>query len=545
MTMKRFLSIGLLLLPFAAVADDDHHSDNTTGKTFFSVNPQYSTGRPEHVSFYHTDRMMARTDGIKGSFQAVVFGGQSTDPDGLARYFFPFQKTSLVIAEGPNPIPTPIAPPPPELGINDLFTGGSPAFKSDSYTLLAQNFNIETADHNFQSRITIRPKQTFVGGALNYRQSLEPHREDKGFWFDFTLPILHVKNSVNLEEKVTSSSDPLPGTSKNMRAAFMNPAWKYGKIAPCGRGKTGVADLEIRVGRDSLREAAVRYGGFFGVIVPTGNRPHARFLWEPIVGRNHHWGIIWGSQSTFDLWENESATSHIKLNLDINNNYLFEGDEHRSFDLRDKQWSRYINLYADSRATTTIPGINVLTQKMKIRPHGTYQINSGFEFDWGCHFMVEVGSQLYVRQTEGGRLACPWQEGPGIAGTSAAYGNTVLNFNLPPAVPATRTQSNATMHTWDYGMISDDFDQAQPFYTNQSNALHDAFIFKPIKFADLDLRSAFHPTCVGHTIYGTLGWQDMDACYPWVAALGGSYQFGTDNTVLQRWSLWGKFVLSI
>src|SRR4029077_4288433 len=91
MKMKRFLSIGLLLLPLAALADDDHDSDNTTGKTFFSVNPQYSTSRAAHVSFYHTDRMMARKDGIKGSFQAVVFGGQSTDPDGIARYFFPYQ----------------------------------------------------------------------------------------------------------------------------------------------------------------------------------------------------------------------------------------------------------------------------------------------------------------------------------------------------------------------------------------------------------------------------------------------------------------------
>ena len=366
MITKRFLSIGLLLLPLAAFANEDHHSDATCSKTFFNVQPQYSTGSPIHVSFYHTDRMMARQDGIKASLQGVVYGGQSLDSAGLARYFLPYQKNSLVIAEGPNPIPTP-----EPAGQTAVFSGGSPAFLSNNYDFLAQNFNIETVDHNFQSRIWINPKQSFVGGAINYRQSLEPHRVDKGYWFDITIPILHVKNSVHLEEKITSSSDALPGTSANMRAAFMNPAWKYGKIAPCGRSKTGVSDVEIRIGRDSLREAAVRYGGFFGVIAPTGNRPQAKYLFEPIVGRDHHWGIIWGSQSTFDLWENETATSHIKLNIDINNSYLFEGDERRSFDLRDKSWSRYMNMYADSRATTTIPGINVLTQKLKVRPHGT------------------------------------------------------------------------------------------------------------------------------------------------------------------------------
>ena len=159
--------------------------------------------------------------------------------------------------------------------------------------------------------------------------------------------------------------------------------------------------------------------------------------------------------------------------------------------------------------------------------------------------MFEVGSQLYVRQTEEARLACPWQVGPGIAGTSPAYGTRVYNFGTAPAVPATRTQSNATMHSWDYGAVLDDFDHAQPFYTNQLDAFHDAFVFRPIQFSDLNIQSALHPTCLGHTLYGTMGWQDAKACYPWFVALGGSWQFGTDNTVIQKWTVWGKFEVSI
>lgn len=533
MTYKKRLIVGLLLLPMAAAADDYHHSDASTSKTFFSINPVYTLAKPMHVSFYHTDRMMARKDGIKGSLQVVGYGGQTIGHDGLARYFFPYQKDSLTVAEGPAPVID-------AFGGVIGYEGGSPGYQADKYDLLARNFNIATTTNNFQSNIWIEPKHSFAGVGLNYRQSLEPNREDKGYWFDFTMPIQWVKNSVNLHEVVTSTGEPLPGTSVNMRAAFMNPAWRFGKIAPCGRSKAGVADIEIRIGRDSVRHHTCRYGGFFGVICPTGNRPHGCYLFEPVIGRNHHWGLIWGSAGTFYLWENEVGDSSIRLNLDIVNNFLFEGSERRAVDLRDKSWSRYMNLYADSTATTTIPGINVLTQTLKVRPQGMYQVNSGFEFHWRKNFIFEVGSQFWARQTEKARLACPWVEGPGIAGTdNPSTAGTPFNI-------ATRTQTNATMHTWNSGLISDDVDMSQTVFNNDCTGVGiNRYVFRPIKFEDLNIQSAIHPTSLGHILYGTAGYQNMDSCYPWFFSMGGSYQFGTDNAVLERFNVWGKFSISI
>ncbi len=530
---KRSLAIGLLMLACVVQADEDHHSNATTSKTFFSVNPQFSTGRPEFLSFYHTDRMMAREGGVKGSFEIVPYGGQSNNPEALGRYFFPFQRNYMTIAEGPAPVLG---------GLGNVigFAGGSAAYQADKYDLLAQNFNIATTTNSYQSRIWIKPQQSFAGVGLNYRQSLQPHYPDKGYWFDFTLPVLWVKNKVNLHESITTSGEPLPGTNANMIAAFMNPEWKFGKIAPCGRSKTGVSDIEIRIGRDSVRHHTCRYGGFIGVVCPTGNRPHGHYLWEPIIGRNHHWGFIWGSSGTFFLWENEVGDSSIRLNIDLNNNYMFEGSEFRSFDLRDKSWSRYINMYADSMATTTIPGINVLTRKLKVRPRGLYQINSSWEFHWRENFIFEVGTQLFARQTESARLACPWVEGPGIAGT-ALPSTPTTPYNI-----ATRTESNANMHTWDYGLISDDVDQSKTVFTNDCTGVGvNTYIFRPIKFEDLNIQSALHPTTLGHTIYGTFGWQDKKACYPWFVSIGASSQWGVDNSILYRWSAWGKVGVSV
>ncbi len=517
MKLNKQLLIALAIMPVALVAES--HSDDSSSKTFFSVNNQYSTGSPEHLSLYRFDRMREKEDGCRASFQVVGFGGQSTNKHGLARYFFPYQKSCLVIAESPDPNP-----------MEGVFIGGSPSFQNNTYDLLARNFNIETTDHNFESKISIRPEQTYGGAALNYSQYIS-RWHDQGLWFDITLPVVHVKNKVNLDERVTSSSTPLAGSSANMRAAFMNPAWRYGKIAPCGRGKTGVADIEVRIGLDMVHKCVCNYGGFIGFIAPTGNHPSARYLFEPMVGRNHHWGIIWGSESTFELWESEDAESRLRMSIDLNNNYLFEATERRSFDLRDKSWSRYINLFADSRATTTIPGINVLTQKMKIKPHGIYQVNSAFVFDWGEHLQFEAGAHLFFRQAEEGRLCGPWIVGPGIAGTKPAT-----------ATPAT-SMSNATMHMWDYELIGDDADM-------HSGNLHvdvaaNIPVFRPIRECDLNLQSALHPFCGGWSLYGTTGYQNLESNYPWLAAIGGGYQWADDNALMHRWSLWGKLSVSI
>ncbi len=515
MKIKNLLPM-MLLLPFTMQAEDNH-ADDATSKTFFSVNPHYSTGRPEHLSLYRYQRMQERENGCGASFQIVGFGGKSTNSSDLARYFLPYQKSCLVIAESPDPNP-----------VDGAFIGGSPSFKNDSYDLLARNFNIETEEHNFESRIAIRPKQSFGGAALNYSQMLS-HCDNKGYWFDVTIPVVHVKNSVHLEEKVTSSSAPLPGTSANMRAAFMNPDWKYGKIAPCGHGKTAVGDAEMRFGLEIVNEGTCSYGGWLGFIIPGGNRPNARYMFEPVVGRNHHWGISWGSSTMFEVWENQCGTSNIRWYLDTNNYYLFQATERRSFDLRDKSWSRYMNLFADSTATTTIPGINVLTQKMKIKPQCTFQMNSAFTFDWGPHFQLEAGAQLYFRQAEQGKLCGGWQEGPAIAGTKSAT-----------ATPAT-SMSNATMRMWDYDLINDDADMSALHVDPAANTP----VYRTIKLADLNLQSALHPFTGGFTFYGTLGYQNNDANYPWFAAVGSGYQLGSDNTFMQRWSVWGKIGMSL
>lgn len=507
------------LLPpllFFAVLDAAVHSDDATSKTFFSVEPQYTTCKPEHLTSYRK-KMFAKKDGRRGCLEVVGFAGRTNSSADFARYFFPFWKTSLLIAEGPNPLAT---------DGSGVFVGGSGAFKADSYDLLARSFDIETHAHNFKSNIFISPQQSYFGVALNYRQGFGSS-EDSGYWLDITAPIIQVRNDINLNELIRDQGDPLNNKQQNMIDALNQCAWRYGKFSPTVLTKTGVADVEIRFGADVMRNPYYQYSSFVGIIVPTGNRPRAHYIFEPIVGRNHHWGLMWGSSWSFELSGSENYS--IKSAIDLNSSYLFEANEVRSFDLVDKQWSRYIPVFTDATATTTSPGINTFTRCINVRPRATFQVNSALIFSYKA-FEFEMGIYSFFRQGEEGKLTCAWQEDAAVAGVSAAVGSTqAQSMNL------------ANMHIWDYKIISQDVD----YGSLNTDIADNVSLYKTLDEEDLNIQSALHPSAIAAALYVAASYSWEAQGYPSFIGAGASYQLSADNIASQRWSIWCKIGLSI
>lgn len=518
-TIHNLFLILLLVIPCIALARDSH-SEDFTSKTTFVPNPFYTTGSPEHLMCYH-NRMLGREDGIWGSVQATFFGGSSINSDHIARYFMPFTQTCITIAEGPNANSAFATPTP------TLYSGGSDAFKKDSYDFLAQNFNIATQNNDFQSVICFSPKQSFAGVAFDYRQSISDI-EDKGFWFDIMIPVVHVKNDMGLSESITTTISPsLPGHPVNMTEALQQGDWNFGKVSSCPLKKTHFSDIEIRLGYDVFREENYSYGAFIGVTCPASNRPTGEFLFEPLVGRNGHWGIMWGSTLMYEIWSSEHGSIHAIL--DANNYYLFERGEIRSFDLKDKPWSRYINVFVDQLSEQVTPGINTLTRCVKVRPKGTYQMNSALVFRHKG-FEFEVGTYLYVRQGEEIQLKDKWVEGPAIAGVVASNGST----------PA-QSMSLSNMNAWNYSLISQDVDFGKLAVLSSNNTA----MYRPITEEELDLKSAAHPATIAHKLYAGLAYNWDDKEYPVFAGGGASYQFCSDNTTMNRWTVFAKFGLSV
>jgi hypothetical protein len=518
--MKRLVIV--VALGSLSIQAKNFNGPDAMSKTFFSTRPHYSTGSPEHLSLYR-DRMRAYKEGIRGSFQTVFFGGASIASDDLARYFMPFHKICLVVAEGPNPDPT--------QGIivdgTLIFAGGSEQFQEDTHDILAQNFNITTTNHDFASKICFEPHHSFIGTALNYKQSLN-YYDDWGFWFDMTFPIVHVRNHIHICEEIIHQGQPIPGSPTSITQAFMQDCWKFGKIAPHPLKKTGLADMEVRFGYDSVYHDKCRYGSFFGIIFPTGNKPEGEFVFEPIVGSNGHWGITWGSSFEITLWDNNNSS--LITSLQIKSVYLFENTQIRSFDLIDKQWSRYIKVFTSPNATAPVPGINVFTRPMKIRPRGSAQVNAATWYqngDWD----LEFGFNSFYKQSEDGILEKRWEEGPAIAG---------VNGNLSDSQPA-ESMDLASMRIWNYSLISKDVLYGKLAIDSDNNSPQ----FKAIKEDDLNIQSALHPANLSTAVYAAVAYTWAKHRYLPFAGIGSSYIFTADNAAMTRWSFWAKAGISL
>lgn len=521
--MKDRVKIGLLFAIVVGSAQADNCFNNckaqATSKTALAnTQAPFSSVSPEMVAGFRIDRTYARQDGKNGTFQAVLFGSKSTNSDNLARYFFPHGQRVLVVAED---------------DLADDF--------DKKKNLLAQNFNIFTNNGNFRSEISIAPTQSVVGCGLHWRQSLWRHEwVGKGFWISFSAPILHVKNRMNLQENVINNGGgPNPNADVvvmgNMIQALNQPEWCFGKITQCAQTITRLADIEFKFGYDDFMLGDSSHMELYiGAIIPTSNNMKGYYVFEPIAGRGNYPGIMLGCSFGRNLYTSYAQEMNVSFEVANHMEYLFTASQTRSFDLVDKPWSRYIEMYANvdqaieaesitpptpTSNNLATPGINILTQKVKVTPGFSCDINGAFVATYK-QLQAEAGYNLFVRRAECVRLACPWKTGPAIKYTSGLgetnpirditgnkyFEQIVLNESGDTLIP----------------VALDDYEQSL------------------ITEKDIDIESASTPAVVSHTVYGALGCHLNSMEYPVLASLGGSYTFAQNNAVIHKWMLWVK-----
>lgn len=517
--MKKSTLIFLLSAITCAHAKD---SGDATGKTFYAVRPQYQSAMPEKESLFY-DRAFAKDCGWSGAIELVPFYSRTTNSKDLAAYFMYCGKTEL-------------------LADNTAATGsGAAGAQGENLErdINVRHFNIRYGnfqDNNnlFRSIIQFRPRQTVFGLGLTWRQYLHPKAAcEKNWWFELSGPVYHVKNEMRLQEKQQEFPSPgnlfpgqgNPGTQAklNMKEAFKggttNRDIKFGKING-SRKKTGFADLEIKLGYDWVCEDAYYADFWVGALVPTGNKPKAIYMFEPIIGHNKHWGIIGGAHYGLELWSN--CDRSLNWEVACAGKYLFKNDETRMFDLKFRPWSRYMLVIPDDLAGLSFReiqaalknGSEFFTQKMQVTPRFQGDINTAFVYT-GCNVQAEIGYNFWARQAEKVRLDKSWQEGPAIKNIADSGGGE----------PEINRLSN----------IGNDNVDADVDYSSETR----------IKESDLDLASATHPAALSHIVYGALGYRWDDWCWPTFVGFGGSYEFSAVNTAVNRWTVWGKLGISL
>lgn len=519
---RKLLGLGLLALVAMPLM---HGDDDTTSHTFYSVRPLFKTGMPERDALWRIPKMDARDCGLGGSIEVVGMYSQSTNSKDLGKFFFPYSKHCLNVQEFKIPV------------TDSEETTGSPNsdITEPDKNVDATHFNVVTSSttSTYTGSICICPEQKVGGIGFGWRQVLwrDCETDCPKFWMEVTFPVLHVSNKMRFSENVINdgggAAEGVTGLSGapvvgNMTDAFKQSAMLYGKIdnKKC-LSKWGVADVEVKLGWGTLWGECCKLNGYVGFVAPTGNKVDkkaAAYVFSPIIGNNHHWGFLIGNYADIDIWER--CDHDVRLVYTLESRILFKNNQWRSFDLIDKQWGRYMAVYANqaeaqnafdtASATSGSFGINSFTQCLEVAPR--YELTSTAAFQWyHCRWSGEVGYNFFARHKENVSL-CKWTESVALKAVDGVG----------------QTQQART--------ITKNFRGSNVALGNYDNVV--------IRKTDLDLDSAAHPGVLSNIIYGALGFT-WDWCdIPNTLSAGGSYEFTSVNAAINRWAVWGKWDIS-
>lgn len=388
---------------------------------------------------------------------------------------------------------------------------GSTALNRGPNDFLADNFGLPT---DFQSVVNLDPQVTsFIGDIQGY------FRLDRwlcGLYFYIHAPItgtkwnLHVcedignpggagypagyfgPGAIGQENLLHSFSDFISGRATSdlsgttpLGASFTETfnTLQYSRwaTAPCDSlTKSGLADLRMWLGYDWLN--CERYGFGIGAVIaaPTGNRPNARYLFEPIIGNGRHWELGVLIKGDYMLWRDCDDTNHLNLFSQANITHLFNSKQRRTFDLTGKPLSRYMlaeRLTANNSSPflygNPMPNITAGSNLSDFKFAGEFtsvanlttlcvDVSTNVQIDWVTmltysrrNFSADLGYELWYRGCEKIKTDCD-TTGLIAANTWALKGDASVfgfahaaNSNLPilkgQPVALGATESSATI----------------------------------------------------------------------------------------------------
>jgi hypothetical protein len=515
LSMKQIYKIKIVLLLLALASVPNLKADDTISHSFFSVRPQFRNFM--YYIFFRPGWMSKREEPWGTAVQVIGYGSSSTNPESLARYFMPYNRQCLQVMEYKSTVPS---------SQNDT----ERVFKVE-----ARHFNIQTQSltETFQSKICFAPEQKVKGICIGFKQAFWWFENNNPrIWLDLIVPIEKVTNRMGLCETVENTgggASPTLGLDNaphvgNMIEAFKQSNWKYGKIdANHDRSTSGVADVEIRINWSSKCNEWFRTVSYVGGLIPTGtyiNAKQAAFVFNPVVGNNRHWALTYGSNIDVTCWDRDEH--EIRFLWDVNSAIVVSNYQVRSFDLDDKQWSRYMEVYrteadaqaaqADGSMSSGTSGINVFTKCLKVDPRYAASMTASLAYEHP-NWHVIAGYNLYARHAEDLNLY-NWTEHIALKAVTG-QGATTLARNIGQNFVGSN--------------ITDPVD----------------FTDALVGISNINLNSAAHPGIISHTLFSGARYDTTLCGIPVFIGAGASYEFSSISAVMNRWTAWGTLGLSL
>jgi len=260
-------------------------------------------------------------------------------------------------------------------------------------------------------------------------------------------------------------------TSQSLRQALsgnftfgdMKEYWKFGRFSFCPLTKTGVADVDIILGYNFIQSEFSHLAFYGQAILPTGNRPEAKFIFEPILGTGLHAQLGGGFSTHISLYNDRDYDGfNCSFWLDGNVTHMFKTHQKRSFDFKNNGLlSRYTLLKEydvnNNYIGRMINAINFATRNAEVWID--YKIDySAKILLQACNWMFDFGYNVYVQSNERVciKTHCPCDIDKrrfGIKGTTGVcctMYSIMDDMIIAPAISSMlldTTQANATMFT--------------------------------------------------------------------------------------------------
>lgn len=480
--MKKYLI--LLLLGFAGVI---HTSPQKIFSRSFMFTRPASFNIEMDMQLWH-NFVYSKKGSFGGAFQAIGFYQKSIDRTKTAKYFLINDKCQLTVAGD---------------SVTDLF--------------FTRDIRAEWLDlpDTFQGKLSLCPEQRQAGVKLFYNQDLK----DFGisFFEDWSIgiemPILWVENNINFVECDVVT------TATTLCEAFNNDDWCFARIPCCKQSKTRPANIKLTAGRDFPMGDCCQFASFLSLEIPIGDHQDPKFLFSPVVGNDRHVGLGGAVLMQFQLNKNPEKVA-FSFFIDLEGMFLIRNHQFRTYDLKDKPWSRYLKFVRKNGSPgQTVPGVNVLTLESIVRPFGIADFSTGwriktkkFELELGYDLWGHGGETVKLRDAP---VTSPFNIcGGGLNEFGIAGSGTIMEKGM--AVAATASESTISCQA--------DDDSA----------------FVGITDNDLDFCTPATGSALNHKIHAAAGLQHDGEGVGGFIGLGGFVEFAQKNSPLSTWGIWAK-----
>ena len=399
------------------------------------------------------------------------------------------------------------------INVKRLSDGKNPP--TDVNSLWLGLFNKSADTEKFSSQFCVEPQRSAFAYSSYLYGNLS--RLLEGLWLDVAFSVLSVTHRMHCCENGKPATGKLSTKGfATVSCALESPLLCFGKFN-CGecndKHRAGVDDVQVRLGYQRGWSEDRHFAGlYFMGTIPTGRRPDAKYIFEPLVG-SRHGSVGIGLNADLHLWSNDEERN-LSLLFDTNYRYVFKGSECRSFDLcKNGPFSRHLLVVKEADRAAPTPGINFFTQNVDVTPRSTVQLLLSLHYQHDL-YDVEVGYNFYWRQQEEIDCLTCFPENIGIFDLGC--------FTCISASTAIISQGT--------GQFKSDL------------------AFVALKASDLNLVSGAADSALSNKFYGIVSRSgDAGDCMDWRFALGGSYEFVTGGdykcSTLPYWTVFGQFSL--